>query len=184
LDTADFDALHGVETGKHLYQFYKSTEDYFRILTNYFSSGLQKGDTCVWLVSEKQGGVNRAFECVREKIADAEKHLFSARLQILSAEDWYLENGSFSEEKAIRNAVAMTESLRKLGCTRFRAAGDAGSIPHEQWPEVHLYEEKIQKALKDVACILLCAYPILECSIADTRSVLKNHDAVLVGRLE
>lgn len=180
---ADFDALHGVETGKHLYQFYKCTEDYLRILTDYFSSGLEKGDACVWLVSEKVGPC-RVLEHLRENIPDFDEHHQSGRMQILPAEDWYLDRGRFNEEKAIYNAVQMSRRLKDLGCSRLRGAGDAASIPHDQWGDLHCYEEKIHAALQSVPCILLCAYPILDCSIADTRAVLKNHDGVLVGRLE
>lgn len=183
MKNADFDALHGVETGKHLYQFYKSQEDYLRILTSYFAAGLEKGDACVWLVSEKTG-MQRVLEYVRERIPDFDAHHQAGRMQILSAENWYLDKGSFNEEKSLYNAVQMGNRVRGLGCSRLRGAGDAAAIPHEQWAAVHQYEEKIHTALKSVPCVLLCAYPILDCSISDTRAVLKNHDSVLVGRLE
>ncbi len=181
--SADFDALYGVETGKHLYQFYKSSEDYLRILSSYFSSGLEKGDACVWLVSDAMG-IGSVTAYLEKVIPDVKEHLETKRLQLLSAENWYLDGGKFNEEKALYNAAQLAGTLRQLGCSRLRGAGDAAAIPHAQWPEVHIYEEKIQHTLRDTPCILLCAYPILGCSIADTRAVLKNHDGVLVGRLE
>lgn len=181
--SADFDALYGVETGKHLYQFYKNSDDYLRILSSYFAAGLEKGDACVWLVSDSMG-IAHVTEYLEKVIPDVKEHIWAGRLQLISAEKWYLEDGKFNEEKALYNAVQLTRKLRHLGCSRLRGAGDAAAIPHEQWPEVHCYEEKIQHTLQGTPCIFLCAYPILGCSIADTRAVLKNHDGVLVGRLE
>lgn len=183
LKKADFDFLHGVETGRHLYQFYKSPKDYLNILTDFFSSGLEKGDACIWLISEKMG-ISRVRQHLLENIPGFENYAASGRMQLLSAEKWYLRDGRFDEDQALRLAAEAASGIHRLGCERLRGAGDAAAIPHEQWAELHAYEEKIPHALRSIPCILLCAYPILDCSIADTRTVLRNHDGVLIGRLD
>ncbi|HTL47372.1 MAG TPA: MEDS domain-containing protein [Verrucomicrobiae bacterium] len=178
----DFDGLHGVSAGKHLYQFYKNTEDYLRILTAYFAAGLEKGDACLWLASEKTG-LEKVREAAEQMIPNAARHLAAGRLEIRSAESWYLTKGRFDEARAADNARVYIAEKREAGFKTFRGAGDMAAIPHQDWNSVWPYEKKIDAFVKGNLITGLCAYPILECAISDTRKVLELHDGVLVGKL-
>jgi len=46
---------------------------------------------------------------------------------------------------------------------------------------VQVYEKAMAEWIKDNPVIGLCAYPILECSLNETKAVLDCHDDVLVG---
>jgi len=178
----DFDALYGVSKGRHFYQFYKSSEDYLKVLIAYFRAGLEKGDACLWLVSRRMG-VERVYEECQARIPGFSEALASGRFQMRSAEDWYLTLGRFDEARALDNARQYLEEITSAGYKVLRGAGDAGAIPHEDWPLLHSYEEKIDEFIHRFQAIGLCAYPIFECSITDTRHVLERHDGVLVGKL-
>lgn len=181
-ETLDFDALYGVARGKHLYQFYKSSEDYLRVLLAYFHAGLEKGEACLWLVSESMG-IRKVLDACRAEIPGTDAYLAKRQFQIRSAEAWYLTDGHFDEARALANARDFVTEVNQAGFQNIRGSGDAGAIPHEEWSKLPSYEIKIEGFVRQCGIIALCAYPILECSISDTRSVLEHHDSVLVGRI-
>ena len=175
----NFDALHAISPGKHFYQFYKHVDDLLSVMLSYFKAGLEKGEACLWLVSHKH---NINFE---QMIAQILEHHYPlpGQFQMLCAEDWYLdETGSFSEEKALKNAEDYLKDTFAKGFKCVRAAGDAGAIPRKDWPAVWAYEEKAGSMIKSNPVIALCAYPILECTPSQTKQVLELHDDVLVGK--
>lgn len=177
---ADFDVLHNIYPGRHFYQFYKTPEDFYRILIPYFQSGLEKQEACVWLVSEKIG-VDKTLHLCETQIPRFWFYFASGQFQILSAENWYLTDGVFDEAKAISHADSIFKHTIEQGYTRLRAAGDVASIPKKDWPLVHAYEEKVHSWIRNYPIIALCAYPIVECSLFDTKSIVTSHDDVLAG---
>lgn len=178
----DFDSLHGIAAGKHFYQFYKNQNDYLRVMIAYFRAGLEKGEACLWLVPQKIG-VQQACVIADSEIPRFLYYLSASQFQIRSAEDWYLTDGSFDEKRAMANAQQMLSDIQRKGFHLLRAAGDLSAIPREDWEKVHDYEAKIDPWIRTAPVIALCAYPILELNLLDTKSVVENHDGVLVGRI-
>ena len=175
----DFDSLHTISPGKHFYQFYKHTDGFLSVMLPYFEAGLEKGEACLWLVSQKH---NINFDQIVTEIFERH-HPLPEQFQIFSAEDWYLDGtGSFSEEKSLRNAERFLTDIFAKGFKCLRAAGDAGAIPRKDWPLVRTYEEKAGAIIKSNPVIALCAYPILECTPSQTKQVLELLDDVLVGK--
>ncbi|MDP3921692.1 MAG: MEDS domain-containing protein [Candidatus Omnitrophota bacterium] len=176
----NFDELHNIAPGKHMYQFYRNAEDYMRVMIPYFQSGLHKGEACLWIVSEKIG-IEHARVTAE---AEIERYLFyvaCGQFQIVSAEEWYFTEGRMDEEKSLLNAQRQIERIQKQGYHRLRGAGDMGTLSRENWPRAHDYEHKIAEMVKGQPVIALCAYPILECTITDTKNILEEHDGVLMG---
>ena len=176
----NFDSLHAITSGKHLYQFYKNSEDFLHVMIPYFDAGLAKGEACLWLVSKRNG-----FDLARDT-AEAMIPSFSAphsleQFQILPAEDWYLTEGVFDEAKAVRNAGNYLERVLKLGFSALRIAGDAGAVSRNDRPQFEAYERKIMPWIKGRPVIALCAYPILECTPSQAKTILECHEDVLVG---
>lgn len=179
--TSDFDALHDINPSQHFYQFYKNTDDYMLVMSQYFRAGLEKGQACVWIVSEKVG-VESANVFLDTMIPRFLYYKSSNQMIIRSAQEWYLTDGNFDEAKALNNAQDVIEGMFKKGYHCVRGAGDVGVLPKEDWPKLEAYEKKIHELVKGAPIIGLCAYPILDCSLRETRMVLDCHDDVLVGK--
>lgn len=176
----DFDSLYNVQCGKHFYQFYKQPEDYFKVMVPFLGAGLEKGQACLWLVSRRIG-LERVYDVARQHLPNFSEALPSGQLEILCGEDWYLTDGLFDEEKAFLNASKYLERIHKRGFTQFRASGDGASVPQSEWPKVRTYEAKVNVFIRESGGIALCAYPILQCTLSDTKAVLDTHDEALVG---
>lgn len=171
---------HNVFPGGHFYQFYKNAEDYFRVVIPFFNAGLKRDHACLWLVSKDKG--------CEEAVARAERGIQNFRyyeameqIKILPAEEWYLENQGFSEQKVFQAVEVYLREIQRKGFRCARVCGDAATIPKEEWHCFHEYESKINGLLNGLPLIGLCTYPILQCSLEDTRRVIVNHMDVLVG---
>ena len=179
---ADFDLVHGVKPHRHLYQFYKSDDDYIRVVTAYLRAGLEKGEACLWLVPTKIG-VEQAHAIGEKMVPRFLYFLCSGQIQLLAGEDWYLKQGRFDEAQALSNAERYVNHTLKQGFHCIRATGDLSSIPIRDWELLENYEKKVDPFIKQAPAIALCTYPILDCTLKQTKMVLECHDDVLVGRL-
>jgi len=180
---SNVDNLYHLQPGKHLYQFYKNTDDFVRVITSFFQAGLEKGNACLWLVSEKIG-VEKAKTFLEIMIPKCAGYLASGQLQILSGEAWYLDGGRFSENRIVRNLEQFLEFVKKGNFSGIRICGDGASIPRNQWEFLFRYEKKIDPVLREKRVICVCAYPILGCSVTDTKTILDLHkDGVFIGHI-
>lgn len=178
----DFDFLHNIETGKHLYQFYKEREDLLSSVFPFIQAGLKKKEACLLLISEKH-----SLETVKAEaeyaIHDCAHYLNSRQFQILSADNWYLTDGHFDISRVFLKWEQYLRQMRLAGYSVFRVAGDAGCVPRSEWRLLQEYERKAVPVIKANSMIALCAYPIMECTPSQTKDVLEVHEDVLIGRL-
>ena len=180
MEAAAFDLLHHISPGRHYYQFYKHTDDYLRAMIAYFQAGLEAGDACLWLVSERIG-ILEAREAAENTITGFPSYEEQGQFQILSAEDWYLHAGCFDEAQSFMNAARYVEEIQKQGFRKLRASGDAGAVPRRDWQRFGMYEKNVDSVIKASPFVALCTYPILELSLKETKMVLDCHDDVLIN---
>jgi len=178
----DFDRIQNISPGKHLYQFYRDTSDYLPLMTSFFRAGLAQGHACLWLVA-KHVGIEMAFQSLKQQVIELDAYKANGTMRIMSAEDWYLTDGRFDAGKAQTNASRYYENIRAAGFSVLRAAGDAAAIPVEDWPKLHEYECVMGPWINSNPVVGLCAYPIAQCTLSQTKHVLETHDDVLVGAL-
>lgn len=178
----DFDSLHNIIPGKHFYQFYKNSDDFFQVMIPFFQAGIEKGDACLWLVSETIG-VACAHQTAQSEIRQFKDAVSSGQFEIFSGELWYLNKGMFDEAQAVFNAQNYLEKVKRAGFKCLRGAGDSASIPRMEWGKVDLYERKMDGWIKSQPIIGLCAYPLLQCTPSHAKNVLESHEDVLIGRL-
>lgn len=178
----DFDRIQNINPGKHLYQFYRDASDYLPLMESFFCAGLSMGHACLWLVAEHVG-VEKAYQSLKKQVARLDHYIETGAMRILKAEDWYLTAGHFDSAKAQSNALQHYERVKLAGFSVLRGSGDAAAIPVEDWPRLHEYECAIGSWINKNPVIGLCAYPIVQCTLSQTKHVLEEHDGVLVGAL-
>jgi hypothetical protein len=179
---ADFDTLHSIIPGKHFYQFYRNAEDYLRVILPYFKAGILKGDACLWIVSQRIG-VESALHAAAQTGLVFQEALRTEQLSVLPSETWYLCHGLFDEDQSIANAEKFYQNILTRGFKTLRGGGDAPVLGHSEWQKLHDYEAKMGGFIQSHTIIALCAYPIFDCHIGDTKAILANHDEALIGHL-
>lgn len=178
----NFDALHDISPGKHLYQFFKHAEDFLRLMIPYFQAGLERKEACLWLVSEKIG-LDLARNAAASLIPDFSLLADSGQFTITGARDWHGGWSYLDEKQVIENVEHHLKQVQSLGYGRLRSAIDVRVIGQRDLEMYRDYELKISPWIKSHPVIALCAYPILECTPSQTKNVLECHDDVFHGRL-
>jgi len=182
---ADRELFAPASAAKHFYQFYKGREDLFRITIPFLRVGLENGEACVWVVSRSTGTVE-AIEAF-EREYDLGRVVRNGQLAIVPAERWYLDRGRFSERKVLARWRKFVEEKSRQGFSACRAVGDTAWLVATDWFRFQVYEKKVHAWLQtdrlDVHFTALCAYPIRQCSLTQTKDVLDHHDTVFLSKL-
>lgn len=167
--------------GRHFYQFYKGREDLFHITIPFLKLGLENKEACLWIVS-KAIGILEAVEAFQRQ-CNLTQVIETGQLLFLPVEKWYLEDGRFSERKALKIFRSFIEEKTQQGFTSFRGVGDVGALGHQDWASLQSYEKKIQEHVKSIKITALCVYPIESRTLVQTKDVLDNHDTVFLTKL-
>ena len=177
----DFDVLNQIEYGSHLYQFYKTIDEYVASLGIFFRTGLSKGEACIWLVDDAMG-IKRVQQLAEKIIPDFLLALCTGQMNMLSANEWYLTQGNFDEEKAVVNAKTCIQKMLDKGYPAIRGAGDTAAIPKKERYKLEVYESRMNQMIKGLPVIGVCAYPIDDCSLNEVHQVITNHDHRIINR--
>jgi hypothetical protein len=176
----DFDHKHRIGQGSHLYFFYETPQDFLDVMIPYFFEGLQKGEACLWIVSERND-LDRACESAKARIPQFSEAVTKGQFALYRAEEWYLKNGRFSEGQAVENISIHIKRIRARGFNVLRAAGDIGAIlSPTDWEEACEYEKYlIHPWIKDQPVIGLCAYPLAVKTPSRNDELALGHDVLL-----
>lgn len=141
--------------GDHAVAFY-TTEDFKRKITfPYLKAGLQKNEAVVYVVSE-----NRLDEEIREiqRYGIDLNHLQKEAFEIMSAYQWYLEEGKAQGETIIANWLSLLKEKKSTGFTGLRAAGETEVfVDYAETKELLKYERLLGRQLTMDMCAL-CLY--------------------------
>ena len=166
---------------RHYYQFYKGQEDLFRTVIPFLWLGLQNGEACLWIVSESVGIEEAIIHFHREH--DLDPYLTNRQLLILPAERWYLERGRFSTDRVLTKFQRFVAERERLGFAKCRFVGDAGWFESRDWPKLRAFETKAHQVLKRLPVAALCAYPVVRCTLVQTKDIVESHDSIFATKL-
>ena len=168
-----------ISPGDHICGFYSGPEDRDRILVDYLSAGVRKGEKCCCLVDDADPDVLR--RSVERRVDPGPEQLVLGK-----AEAAYLHDGSFSPDR-------MIEYLDE----RFRAALTAENFPAVRAAGVmtwalrrapgaeHLfaYEEALNGFASRYPQTLLCLYDVRRCGAEMLIEAARSHPKLLLGGL-
>lgn len=141
--------------GDHAVLFY-DTEDVRReIAFPFLLAGLLKGEAVVYLVSEHElDSENREIRGYGIRAG----HFRKGAVAIMSADDWYLENGKAQAKTIIANWLTLVKEKQKVGFTGLRAATEMEVFFNSaKVKELLEYEAALGRQLRLNACAL-CLY--------------------------
>ncbi len=166
---------------RHFYQFYKGREDLFRIAIPFLRVGLANHEACLWVVSNAIGVLEAVTAFQRHY--DLARFIEKGQLLVLPTERWYLDRGRFSERKVLEKLKKFIEEKKARGFKAFRGVGDTGWLDPKDWHKFQSYEEKANKWVEKMKFTVLCAYPIEQCSLVQTKDIVDHHDGVFLSKL-
>src|ERR1700760_2362400 len=94
------DVVGDMPWGTHFCLFYETTSDLLEITVSYCKAGLENEEFCLWVVAEPLT-VETAKRARRQAAPDFDRYFAEDSIEIVAAEDWYLQDGVFDLKRVI-----------------------------------------------------------------------------------
>src|SRR6266699_6354269 len=86
------DVVGDMPWGTHFCLFYETKEDLLDTLIPYCKAGLESGEYCLWIVADPLT-IEEATDALKEAVPDLDRYVGDSRVEILSANDFFLQGG-------------------------------------------------------------------------------------------
>src|SRR6266545_3674100 len=88
--------------GEHLCAFYSARADLLELVVPFIKAGLEDNEFCMWITG---GPINslEAYQALESVVPNLHHYLSAKHLEIVPYKQWYLSNGTFHPETALKN---------------------------------------------------------------------------------
>lgn len=119
--------------GEVAVMLYTSAVDKMKIFSTFIREGLENGDLVDYAYPDEEGETIRAK--LKEYGIDVEKYERNGALELTGLTEYYLSDGNFDKERAIRQALDGRAEAQRKGYKHFRELNDVGnfSFVNGQW---------------------------------------------------
>jgi PAS domain S-box-containing protein len=167
--------------GTHFCHFYDTKEDLLDTLVPYFKAGLEDNEFCVWVVSEPLTE-EEASSALRQAVPNLDKYFADRSLEILTAREWYLEEGVFDLRRVMTGWDEKLGQALIRGYAGMRVSGSSAWLAKKDWADFYEYEKQLNESITDQRMTVLCTYPIAATGAAEILDVARNHQFVMAKR--
>lgn len=167
--------------GAHFCLFYDTKEDLLEALISYCKSGLEHEEYCLWVVTEPLT-VEEATVALREAVPDFDSYLAEPRVEILSANDFFLQGGKFDRKEVAKAMIAKLAGLSARGYAGVRLTGDTSWVTKKDWVPFCELEEGINEVVGNQRLAVLCTYSLAACGAYEILDAVRTHQFALARR--
>jgi len=167
--------------GTHFCLFYETKEDLLDALISYCTSGLENEECCLWIVTEPLT-IAEATDALKEAVPDLDRHLADSRIEIVSADDFFLQGGTFDRKRVTDALFAKLAGVSARGYAGVRLTGDTSWVTKQDWPSFCELEEGINEVIGNQRLAVLCTFPLAACGPFELLDTVRNHQFALVRR--
>jgi len=172
------DVIGDVQWGAHFCQFYQTKQDLIEILVPYFKAGLENNEFCIWITSEPLSKME-AEESLRQVVPDLNLYIGSGQIEIFPYADWYFEDGTFDQHKALKYWIDRLESAQSNGYVGLRVTGNTSSLDREKQSDLLEYEATINAVINNYPMLAICSYSLPKCDASLISDVMSIHKYAL-----
>src|SRR5712671_229779 len=167
--------------GTHFCLFYETKEDLFDTLAPYCKAGLESEEFCLWVVAEPLT-IEEAMDALKDAMPDLDRYLADPSIEIVSARDWYLQDGTFDLKRVTDRWHEKLAYASARGYAGVRVTGDTAWLEKKDWKDFCEYEEGFNEAIANRHLAVLCTYPIATCGAVEVLDVTRTHQFALARR--
>jgi len=171
--------VESLSWGTHVCQFYETREDLLDVLVPYYRAGLESNELCLWITSEPLEA-SEAHEAMTTAVPQFDGYVQSGQMQIIPHTGYYLQDGSFSQQKVLGVAASRIAALAENGYSGLRASGNMGWLEKQGWKDFTRFEEVVDSLIGENRMIAICSYPLTMCGVQESLDVMKNHRLALI----
>jgi PAS domain S-box-containing protein len=174
MQKSGIDILGDIAWGTHFCLFYENTPDLVETLAAYCKAGLLNHEFCLWIVAAPVTE-DDARQALRSIVPDLDRYLTEGAIELLTARDWYLPNGEFEGERALRACGETIARGLAKGYAAVRVTGDTSWLEPHQWRDFCDYEHLVNDAVANARAAVLCTYPLATCGAHEVLDVMRTH---------
>ncbi|HMF54427.1 MAG TPA: MEDS domain-containing protein, partial [Edaphobacter sp.] len=167
--------------GTHFCLFYETRADLLETLVCYCKAGLESQEFCLWVVAEPLT-VAEARHALKLAVPDLDQYLANHSIEIVTARDWYLQDGAFDLNRVISGWSEKLASASARGYAGVRVTGDTAWLEKKDWKDFCEYEESLNQAVANQRLAVLCTYPLAACGAAEILDVVRTHQFAVTKR--
>jgi PAS domain S-box-containing protein len=170
-----------VPWGTHFFMFYETKEDLLDALVPYFTTGLETGELCLWVVSE-QLTEEEAKDALRSAVTEFDRYLADHSIEIVRGRQFYLSGNHPDLERVIRTWAEKTDSALARGYAGFRMSADIAWRERNDWKAFSEYENKVNDSISRWRMTALCTRPLAGSTAAEILDVIRTHQFAIARR--
>ena len=175
------DVVGDMPWGTHFCLFYETRTDLLDTLVSYCKAGLESQEFCLWVVAEPLTRED-ASHALRQAVPGFDQYLADQSIEIVSAHDWYLQDGAFDLNRVIGGWNEKLARASARGYAGVRVTGDTAWLEKKDWKDFCEYEESLNHAIAGQHLAVLCTYPLAACGAAEILDVVRTHQFAVTKR--
>src|SRR6476620_5590232 len=175
------DVVGDMPWGTHFCLFYETKRDLLDTMISYCKTGLESEEFCLWVVAEPLT-VEEAMDALKDAVPDLDRYLADPSIEIVSARDWYLQDGTFDLKRVTGRWHEKLAYASARGYAGVRVTGDTAWLEKKDWKDFCEYEEGLNEAIANRHLAVLCTYPIATCGAVEVLDVTRTHQFALARR--
>jgi hypothetical protein len=109
-------------------------------------AGLKGQEFCLCVVAEPLT-VEDAKQALKRAVRDWDRYFADHSIEIVTARDWYLRDGTFDLNRVIRGWNEKLARASARGYAGVRVTGDTAWLKRKDWKGLCEYEESLNKAV-------------------------------------
>jgi DNA-binding CsgD family transcriptional regulator len=160
LTSTGFSNLGDMPWGTHFCLFYETKRDLLETLICYIRAGLNSNEFCLWVLSDGEFTADEAWSALRLAIPDVEEHAAAGRLELISHEEWFLQDGNFEIPKGMSLLKEKYETAMANGLDGMRLNGSTAWLQKRSANDFQIFERKLDDSLAGQRIIVMCNFPL------------------------
>jgi PAS domain S-box-containing protein len=175
------DVVGDIPWGTHFCLFYETRADLLETVASYCKTGLENREFCLWVVAEPLTWED-ARHALKRIVTDVDQYLADDSLEIVTAREWYFQDGTFDLNRVINGWNKKLASASARGYAGVRVTGDTAWLEKKDWKDFCEYEESLNLAVANQRLTVLCTYPLAACGAAEILDVVRTHQFAVTKR--
>ncbi len=175
------DVVGDMPWGTHFCLFYETKADLLETTVSYCKAGLHSQEFCLWVVAAPITE-EEAKQALKLVVPDLDRYLVAASIEIVTARDWYLHDGTFDLNRVIAGWNEKLVRASTRGYAGVRVTGDTAWLEKKDWKDFCEYEESLNVAIANQRLTVLCTYPLAACGAAEILDVVRTHQFAVTKR--
>src|SRR6185295_5863803 len=123
-----------------------------------------------------------ARHALKRAVPDFDRYSVDQSIEIVSARDWYLQDGSFDLKRVLAGWHEKLARASARGYAGVRVTGDTAWLAKKDWKHFCEYEEGLNQAIANQRLAVLCTYPLAACGALEILDVVRTHQFALARR--